>query len=39
MDWYAGELLAQPACMRMIDLSSRRALTEDPNLRGVVYNT
>jgi predicted CoA-substrate-specific enzyme activase len=39
MDWYAGELLAQPACMRMFDLSSRRALTEDPNLRGVVYNT
>jgi predicted CoA-substrate-specific enzyme activase len=39
MEWYAGELLAQPACMRMFDLSSRRALTEDPNLRGVVYNT
>jgi predicted CoA-substrate-specific enzyme activase len=39
MDWYAGELLAQPACMRMIDLTSRRALTEDPNLRGVIYNT
>jgi predicted CoA-substrate-specific enzyme activase len=39
MEWYAGELLAQPACMRMFDLTSRRALTEDPNLRGVVYNT
>lgn len=39
LDWYAGELLAQTACMRMTDLSSRRALTEDPNLRGVVYNT
>jgi predicted CoA-substrate-specific enzyme activase len=39
MQWYAGELLAQPACMRMFDLSSRRALTEDPHLRGVVYNT
>ncbi|HAF62483.1 MAG TPA: 2-hydroxyglutaryl-CoA dehydratase [Anaerolineaceae bacterium] len=39
MDWYAGELLAQPACMRMTDLNSRRALTEDPNLRGVIYNT
>jgi predicted CoA-substrate-specific enzyme activase len=39
MEWYAGELLAQPACMRMFDLTSRRALTEDPHLRGVVYNT
>jgi predicted CoA-substrate-specific enzyme activase len=39
MDWYAGELLAQPACMRMFDLTSRRALTEDPNLRAVIYNT
>jgi predicted CoA-substrate-specific enzyme activase len=39
MEWYAGELLAQPACMRMLDLTSRRALTEDPNLRGIVYNT
>lgn len=39
MGWYAGELLAQPACMRMIDVTSRRALTEDPHLRGVVYNT
>jgi aminobenzoyl-glutamate utilization protein B len=39
MEWYAGELLAQPACMRMFDLTSRRALTEDPNLRGVIYNT
>ncbi len=39
MNWYAGELLAQPACMRMTDLNSRRALVEDPNLRGIVYNT
>jgi predicted CoA-substrate-specific enzyme activase len=39
MAWYAGELLAQPACMRMIDLTSRRALTEDPNLCGVIYHT
>jgi predicted CoA-substrate-specific enzyme activase len=39
MDWYAGELLAQPACMRMFDLTSRRSLTEDPNLRAVIYNT
>ena len=39
MGWYAGELLNQPACMRMADITSRRALTEDPNLRGVIYNT
>ncbi len=39
LDWYASELLSQTACMRMADISSRRALTEDPNLRGVVYNT
>ena len=39
MEWYAAELLMQPACMRMSDLSSRRALTEDPNLRGIIYNT
>jgi len=39
LDWYASELLSQTACMRMADITSRRALTEDPNLRGVVYNT
>ena len=39
MEWYAGELLSQPACMRMTDVSSRRELTEDPELRGIVYNT
>lgn len=39
MDWYAGELLGQPPCMRMSDITSRRALTEDPNLTGVIYNT
>lgn len=39
MEWYAAELLMQPACMRMSDLSSRRALIEDPNLRGIIYNT
>lgn len=39
MEWYAGELLAQPACMRMSDLTSRRSLIEDPNLKGVIYNT
>lgn len=39
MGWYAGALLAQPACMRMSDVSSRRALTEDPNLKGIIYHT
>ncbi len=39
MDWYAGALLSQTPCMRMSDLTGRRALTEHPMLRGVVYNT
>lgn len=39
MEWYAGELLGQPSCMRMTDVSSRRKLTEDPDLRGIIYNT
>lgn len=39
MDWYAGELLAQPPCMRMTDIGARRTLTEDPNIAGIIYNT
>ncbi|HPS47473.1 MAG TPA: acyl-CoA dehydratase activase [Flexilinea sp.] len=39
MEWYAYELLSQPSCMRMTDISSRRSLTEDLDLRGVIYNT
>ena len=39
MEWYAHKLLSQPACMRMTDIASRRSLTEDPDLRGVIYNT
>ncbi len=39
MDWYAGELLNQVPCMRMADASGRRALMNDPNLRGIVYHT
>jgi hypothetical protein len=39
MEWYSGELLTQPACMRMTDITSRRALIEDPNLKGIIYNT
>ena len=39
MDWYAGELLSQPPCMRMTDIAPRRELLEDPNLCGVIYST
>ncbi len=39
LTWYARELLCQTACIRMTDISSRRALTEDPNLRGIIYHT
>ncbi len=38
-EWYADTLLSQTPCMRMADITSRRALTEDPNLRGIIYNT
>lgn len=37
--WYADALLVQTGCMRMDDTSARRAVTQDPNLRGVIYNT
>ena len=39
MDWYAGALLRQTPCMRMADIASRRALYENENIRGIVYNT
>ena len=39
MDWYAGALLSMPPCMRMADLTGRRALTEHPGLKGIVYHT
>lgn len=39
LTWYAEELMNQTACMRMTDISSRRALSEDPNLRGIIYHT
>ena len=39
MDWYAGVLLRQLPCMRMQDRTGRRALTNDPNLKGVIYHT
>ena len=39
MDWYAGALLRQTPCMRMTDIAARRALYENENIRGIVYNT
>ena len=39
MDWYAGELLGQIPCMRMMDNSRRRELIEDPNVKGIIYHT
>ena len=39
MDWYAGELLSQLPCMRMIDREGRKRLYNDPNLRGIIYHT
>ena len=38
-EWYARELLSQPACMRMSDISSRKALANVPGLRGIIYHT
>lgn len=39
LDWYAGELLGQMPCMRMMDHSGRKQLYSDPKLRGVIYHT
>ena len=39
MDWYAGELLRQVPCMRMMDNTGRKQLYNDPNLRGIIYHT
>lgn len=39
LTWYSRELLEQTACMRMTDISSRRQLTEDPALKGIIYHT
>ena len=39
MDWYAGELLHQMPCMRMTDNTGRKALFNDPDLKGVLYHT
>ena len=39
MEWYAGELLHQLPCMRMLDNTGRKQLYHDPNLRGIIYHT
>ncbi len=39
LDWYAPALLGQTPCMRMDDVSGRKALTGGDNEVGVVYHT
>lgn len=36
---YARALLNQIPCMRMADVSERKALTSHPNLKGIIYHT
>lgn len=39
LPWYAGQLLGQLPCMRMLDHSGRKQLLSDPGLRGIIYHT
>ena len=39
MEWYAGELLSQLPCMRMLDNTGRKQIYQDPSLRGIIYHT
>lgn len=39
MEWYAGELLGQMPCMRMMDNTGRKQLYNNPNLKGIIYHT
>ncbi len=39
LEWYAGELLGQPPCMRMQDISARKGFYEDQHLKGIIYHT
>ena len=39
LSWYAGELLGQVPCMRMLDHTGRKRLYNDPNLKGIIYHT
>ena len=39
MELYAGELLHQTPCMRMMDHAGRKVLYQDPSLKGIIYHT
>ena len=39
MLWYAGALLGQLPCMRMLDSAGRKALLQAPGLKGIIYHT
>lgn len=39
MNWYAAALLKQIPCMRMPDHTARKALFNQPNLKGIIYHT
>ena len=39
MEWYAGEILGQLPCMRMLDNTGRKQLYQDPSLKGIIYHT
>ena len=39
MEWYAGEILGQIPCMRMMDNTGRKRLYHDPDLKGIIYHT
>lgn len=37
--WYSQALLRMIPCMRMVDVTKRRELTNHPYLKGIIYNT
>lgn len=39
MNWYAGELLSQVPCMRMMDHTGRKQFYNDSDLKGIIYHT
>lgn len=39
LDWYAGQLMGQLPCMRMMDNTGRKQLYHQPNLKGILYHT
>ena len=38
-EWYADRLMSQVPCMRMEDITGRKALLNDPHLKGIIYHT